>query len=48
MPAKSKAQLALAYAVLEGKSTAMPKSVAREIIAATTSTKKLPTRKTAK
>jgi hypothetical protein len=48
MPAKSKAQLRLAYAVLEGKSKAMPKSVAREIAEATKSTKRLPSRKTRK
>lgn len=46
MPAKSQAQLALAYAVLEGKSKAMPKSVAKELIDATTSAKRLPTQKT--
>lgn len=48
MPAKSKAQLRLAYAVLEGKSKAMPKAVAREITEATKSAKRLPARKTAK
>lgn len=45
MPAKSKQQLRLAYAVLEGKSKAMPRSVAKEMTQKTRSTKGLPTRK---
>jgi len=47
MPFKSKAQRRLAYAVLEGKSDAMPKSVAERFIAHDTK-KKIPERKHAK
>lgn len=45
MPAKSMAQLKLMYAVLAGKSTAVPKAVAKDYILHTKSTKGLPKRK---
>lgn len=46
MPAKSKAQLRLAYLSLKGKAkNGMPKDVAKEYIAETQSTKGLPERK---
>lgn len=45
MPAKSKAQLKLAYAVLAGKSTKMPTSVASEMVHKTKRVKGLPRKK---
>ena len=45
MPAKSKAQYGMAMAVLAGKSKAMPKKVAKEMVEKTKSVKRLPRRK---